>query len=338
MEILDSGKGQLLGWHDPEEHREWVNKNKSSLMKDKVMNLRRAVSEFVTDGAYIAIGGFGHVRIPMAAIYEIIREKKRGLVLSGKVGCHDVDSLIAADCVSKIEVGYCFGHELRGLSPASRRAVETGKLEVAAEWSNAAFQWRYKAAASGLPWIPGYVMLGTDTFKFSAAKAVKDPLSPSGRPICLIPACYPDVAIIHVHRCDIYGNCQIDNSLAMDFELARAARRLIITTEKVIPNSKIRDEPQRTCIPYFYVDAVVEVPYGCHPGNMPSCYYFDEAHIAEYLRMTRTVEGTADYFKKYVYDIGFDEYLQKIGGKAKLDYLKNLEEGKAEFVYPWLKS
>ncbi len=43
----------------------------------------------------------------------------------------------------------------------------------------------------------------------------------------------PDVAFIHVHRCDIYGNAQIDGILVEDFELSRCARRLIITTEEI---------------------------------------------------------------------------------------------------------
>jgi len=122
-------------------------------MEDKVTDLHEAISKFVHDGSYIAMGGFGHVRVPMAAIYEIIRQKKRNLMVSGKTAVHDLDVLIAADCVSKVEVAYSFGHELRGLSPASRRAVETGRVKVVTEWSNAALQWRFKAA-SGLPWIP----------------------------------------------------------------------------------------------------------------------------------------------------------------------------------------
>jgi 3-oxoacid CoA-transferase subunit A/glutaconate CoA-transferase subunit A len=337
MEVLDEGKGELLAWCDPDEHREWVRKNKSLSMKSKVMDLSEAISKFVHDGCYLAMGGFGHIRVSMAAIYEIIRQRKRDLVFAGKTAVHDIDVLIAAGCVSKVEVAYCFGHELRGLSPASRRAVESGKVKIAAEWSNAAFQWRFKAAASGLPWIPARILMGTDTFRRSAAKIVKDPFT--GKPICLIPACFPDVAIIHVHECDEYGNCRINGSLIMDFELARAAKRLIITTEKIIPNEKIREEPWRTCIPYFYVDAVVEVPYGCHPCNMPGYYYFDEEHMAEYLRSTLTEEGTKQYFDKYVYGVkDFNEYLELVGGVKKLKYLEALERGRARFTYPWISS
>ncbi|MEM2383714.1 MAG: CoA-transferase [Candidatus Bathyarchaeia archaeon] len=337
MDIIDEGCGELLGWCDPEDHREWVRKNKNTAMEEKVMSLREAITKFVNDGSYMALGGFGHVRVSMAAVYEIIRQKKRNLAVAGKTAVHDLDCLIAAGCVSKVEAAYSFGHELRGLSPASRRAVEEGRVKVVAEWSNAALQWRFKAAASGLPWVPAYIMMGTDTFKRSAAKIVKDPFT--GRPICLIPASFPDVAIIHVYRCDVYGNCQIDGALVEDFELARAAKRLIITAEEIIPNEKIREEPWRTVIPYFLVDAVVEVPFGCHPCNMPGLYYFDEEHISEYLQLTRTEEGTKHYFEKYVYGVNDHfEYLELVGGVKKMNYLRMLEQGKARFAYPWAKS
>ncbi len=85
-----------------------------------------------------SVDGFGHIRVSMAFIYEIIRQERRGLVMACKTAVHDIDLLIGAGCVSKVECAYAFGHELRGLSPAGRRAVESGKVKVVAEISNAA--------------------------------------------------------------------------------------------------------------------------------------------------------------------------------------------------------
>ncbi|HAL62415.1 MAG TPA: CoA transferase subunit A, partial [Chloroflexi bacterium] len=151
MEILVEGQGELIGWHDPDENRKWVLENKSRDLRDKRMSVKEAVSRFVHDGDFIAMGGFGHIRVSMAAIYEIIRQKKRNLVMAGKTAVHDIDILIGGGCVSKVEVAYCFGHELRGLSPAGRRAVESGQCQVIAETSNAGYQWRFLAAMMGLP-------------------------------------------------------------------------------------------------------------------------------------------------------------------------------------------
>jgi glutaconate CoA-transferase, subunit A len=328
MDVLQEGTGQLIGWHDPDSHRQWVRENKSRALVDKRMSVAEAVARFVHDGEYIASGGFGHVRVSMAAIYEIIRQRRRHLVMAGKTAVHDADLLIGAGCVDRIEVAYAFGHELRGLSPASRRMVETGQCEVVAEISNAGYQWRFMAAAMGVPFIPARNLLGTDTLARSSAKVVADPWT--GKPVCLLPAAHPDVAFIHVTRCDIFGNAQIDGTPIEDFELARAARRLIVTTEEIVPDDAIRDAPWRTVIPFFLVDAVVELPFGCHPCQMPRCYYFDEDHIREWLTRSKTAEGTEAYLEDYVFGVSdFDAYLAKVGGLPRLRYLKQVEDLRA---------
>jgi 3-oxoacid CoA-transferase subunit A/glutaconate CoA-transferase subunit A len=334
LRVLQGGEGELLGWHDPDENRRWVQKNKSRELRDKQMSAREAVSRFVKDGDFIASGGFGHVRVSMALVYEIIRQRKHGLALAGKTAVHDADIIISSGCVNRVEAAYTFGHELRGLSPASRRTVEEGRCKVVAEISNAGYQWRFLAGMMGIPFIPSRVLLGTDTLKHSSSKVVKDPFS--GKLVCLIPACYPDVAIIHVHRCDKYGNAQIDGILVEDFELSRAARRLIVTTEEIISNDRIRAEPWRTAIPFYVVDAVVEVPYGSHPCQMPILYYYDEEHIGEWLNLSRTPEGVDEYFDRYVHGVAtFEDYLELIGGVKKLSYLKKVEQLRAPMKAPW---
>ncbi|MBL7080297.1 CoA transferase subunit A, partial [Candidatus Bathyarchaeota archaeon] len=267
MKILEEGRGELLGWMDPDEARSWMTENKSRGLEDKRMNLREAVSRFTRDGDYFALGGFGHIRVSMAAIYEMIRQGRKGMTMAAKTAVHDIDVLIGGGVVSQVECAYAFGHELRGLSPTGRRAVEGGKVKVVGEISNAGFQWRFKAAAMGLPFMPTRSMLGSDTLRMSSSKVVEDPFS--GKPLCLLPACYPDFVFMHVHRCDIYGNAQIDGITIEDGELARAAKRLILTTEEIVDTEEIRDHPDRTAVPFYLVDAVVEVPYGSHPGNMP---------------------------------------------------------------------
>ncbi len=328
MSILEEGAGQLIGWHDPDDNRQWIRENKSRELRDKRMTVAQAVTEFVHDGDFLASGGFGHVRVSMALIYEIIRQGRQDLTMAGKTAVHDSDLLIASGCVNRIEVAYSFGHEIRGLSPASRRMVETGQCQVAGEISNAGYQWRFLAAMMGLPFIPSRNMLGTDTLKHSSAKVIEDPWT--GKPVCLLPACYPDVAIIHVHRCDQNGNAQIDGILIEDFELARAARRLILTCEEIIPEEKIRAEPWRTVIPFYLVDAVVETPYGAHPCHMPYHYYFDEDHIREWLERSKTAEGANEYLQQYVYGVeDFYAYLELIGGSRKLQQLKRVEQLRA---------
>lgn len=337
MNVIAEGQGELIGWHDPDDNRQWIAEHKSRDLRDKQMSVKAAVETFVHDGDFIASGGFGHIRVAMAVVYEIIRQRKRHLIMAGKTAVHDVDLLIGAGCVDKIEVAYAFGHELRGLSPAGRRAVETGQCKVAAEISNAGYQWRFLAGMMGIPFIPSRNLLGTDTLKRSSCKVVEDPWSK--KPVCLIPAAQPDVAMFHVPRCDKYGNAQIDGIIVEDFELARAARRVIVTAEEIVEEDVIRSQPHRTVIPFYVVDAVCEVQHGAHPTLMPYLYFFDEEHIGEWLDLARTPEGAAEYFEKYVYGVNsFDEYLERAGGIARLHYLRQVEQLKAPMNAPWLKS
>jgi acyl CoA:acetate/3-ketoacid CoA transferase alpha subunit/acyl CoA:acetate/3-ketoacid CoA transferase beta subunit len=333
---VQKGAGKLIGWHDPDENREWIIQNKPRGLTDKRMTVQEAVSKFVPDGSLLAMGGFGHVRVSMAIVYEIIRQRKQHLTMTGKTGVHDLDLLVGSGCVNTVEVAYSFGHELRGLSPASRRAVETGNCKVTGEISNAGFQWRFLAAMMGLPFIPTRVMLGTDTFAHSSAQIMVDPFS--GKQMCLLPACYPDVAVIHVPRCDKYGNAQIDGIMVEDFELSRAARHLIVTTEKIVDSKKIRQEPWKTVIPFYLVSAVTETPFGSHPCQMPYQYFFDEDHIGEWLSESATEEGVQRYLEKFVYGVkDFTEYLQCVGGTKKIQKLARIERFEEPMTAPWLK-
>ena len=72
MEVISEGKGELIGWHDPDEAREWVQKNKSRELKDKTMSARDAVSRFVRDGDFIASGGFGHDKALLQQYYPTV--------------------------------------------------------------------------------------------------------------------------------------------------------------------------------------------------------------------------------------------------------------------------
>ena len=86
-------------------------------------------------------------------------------------------------------------------------------------------------------------MLGTDTLKHSAAKVVEDPFT--GKPVCLIPALFMDVGLIHVHRADKYGNCQIEGISGFSIEMSRACKRLIVSAEEIVPTEETRRYPDR---------------------------------------------------------------------------------------------
>jgi glutaconate CoA-transferase subunit A len=183
---------------------------------------------------------------------------------------------------------------------------------------------RFKAAAMGVPFLPVHSMLGTDTLRRSAARVVACPFT--GEKLALIPALYPDVAAIHVHEADCYGNCRIRGTTVADLDVARAAKRLIVTCERPISNDEIRLDPSRTVIPFFCVDAVCEVPYGSYPGNMPYEYFSDEDHIRQWLTVEKDVEKFRAFLQEYIYGVeDFAEYWQRCGGLSRMQELRRQE-------------
>jgi glutaconate CoA-transferase subunit A len=198
--------------------------------------------------------------------------------------------------------------------------MESGEVEVC-EWTNYALAVRLRAAASGVPFLPARTSLGTDTFRRSAAKVIRCPFT--GETLVALPALYPDVAAIHVHEADRFGNARIRGTTVADLDLARASKSLILTCERIIPDDEIRSEPDRTAIPFFCVDAVCEVPYGSYPGNMPYEYYSDEAHLHAWLAAERDDASHAAFLERHVLGVEtFDEYLTICGGLERMRRLR----------------
>ena len=129
-----------------------------------------------------------------------------------------------------------------------------------------------------------------------------------------------------MHEADCFGNCRIRGTTVADMDLARAAQKLIITCVRLIPNSEIRNDPTRTVIPFFCVDAVCEVPYGSYPGNMPYEYFSDEKHLKQWL----AVESDIDAYKRFLDDhlfgvADFHGYLGACGGLRRMQELRRQE-------------
>ena len=328
MTPLPRGQGALFS--DPScEHARAFFSTKSRARQDKLTSVADAVRRLVHDGDYLAIGGFGADRIPTAVVHEVVRQKRQQLGVAGHTATHDFQILCAGNLtgrgqlLAKVDIAYVVGLEARGLSPHARRVMESGEVQFT-EWTNYILALRFKAAAMGLPFLPGRSMLGTDTFRHSAAKKIACPFT--GEELLAVPALYPDVAAIHVHEADCYGNCRIRGTSVADLDLARAAKKLIITCERLIPNDDIRQDPTRTVIPFWCVDAVCEVPYGSYPGNMPYEYFSDEAHLKQWLEAERDPAGYLRFLDEYLFGVkDFNGYLMKCGGLPRMQELRRQE-------------
>jgi glutaconate CoA-transferase, subunit A len=282
-------------------------------LREKVMSLSDAAS-FVQDGMSVGIGGSTMSRTPMAMIWELIRQKKRRLSCARCIVSTDGDLLIGSDVADEIVTSWFAQGILWGLSKVMRRHVESG-AKLYQEWSHMAIGMRLRAGAMGLPFMPTRAMLGSDIVgQRPETKTFDCPFT--GETLLLVPALNPDVAIIHVQRCDPYGNAQIDGLQFMDVDLAMAANRVILTTERIVSNDQIRRAPDQTKIPFFCVDAVVEVPFGSAPHECYGVYEPMMAHMEAYVAQVNgdPVGGMAAYLDKHFYGpSSWNDFLSLIG-------------------------
>lgn len=266
--------------------------------RDKRVGLPDAAA-LVRDGDVIGVGGCLYSRTPMAALMEVLRSGRQSLTLARSLTSYEAELFLVRGAATKIVTSWMGIGLPWGISKILRAHVEGGRATYE-EWSHLAVGLRFQAAAMGLPFLPTFSMLGSDLAEVNDVRVIDDPFT--GQPLCLIPALYPDVALIHVHRADRFGNAQISGYPFMDREIATAAQTVIVTCEEVVDTEEISRTADATVIPHFVVDAVVEVPYGAFPHECYGRYeaYFD--HFDDYVKMVGEGddEGVERYLGRYL--------------------------------------
>ena len=315
MQVIAAGRGECRK-PDPDGFRRFVRDHKPRGQVDKVISCREAIDRFVHDGDYLSYDTNVMVRGPSALMREIIRQKKRDLWVAAKFTAQDVTLLVAGGCVSRVDVGWL------EVGPVIQEALNEGRVKFI-EWSNGALAYRHLAGAMGVPFLPMRYLGGTDSFLSSGAKLAQDPFT--GENVVLVPAINPDVALIHVHQADRFGNSRIFGPGIAPVETAAAAKRVIISTEELVEPQEIRRAPGLTSIPYYMVDAVVDAPFAAYPGAMPGVYRADLPHFMEF-GAAQTSGRMSDYLQKWVYGVSsHEEMLEKLVGQPKLDQLRDAE-------------
>ncbi len=282
-------------------------------MPNKLMSLSEAISQYVHDGDTVYAAGFTHL-IPFAAGHEIIRQRKRDLVLARATPDLIYDQMVAAGCARKVIFSY-MGNPGVGSLRTVRKAIENGELEWE-EYSHFGMISRLQAGATGLPFMPIRQTAATDLERANPhIRRVIDPYS--GEELLTVPALNPDVAIVHVQRADASGNAHIWGIIGEQKEAAFAAKRVILTAEEIVDESLIRSDPNRTLIPGIVVDAVCHVPHACHPSYAQGYYDRDNAFYLAWDEISRSRESVQSWLDEWVYGLrNHEEYWQKLGAET----------------------
>ncbi len=218
-------------------------------MKNKITDAKTALSA-IKSGHTVMTGGFFDGGSPEFLFKNMKGHTARNLTLitndSGMDGrgidkyMHSVDGMI-----TKVYINYI------GRSSAVQRMLsENPDSVVLVPQGN--FAEKLRAGGSGIPAFYTPVGVGT-VIEEGKEKRIFD-----GREYILETAFHADVALVHAHRVDEYGNCYMRRA-AKNFNtlMAMAADYVIVEAEEIVPVGSI--ESDLISVPGAFINAIVKI-------------------------------------------------------------------------------
>lgn len=276
--------------------------NKSS----KVMTTKQAISRFVNDGDSLITGNYNE-SMPMSLLFEIIRQKKRGLTYYSQSGSFDGEFMAFSGCMEKMISAFVYkwgGSARGGIIEQYQRA---GKIQVE-DYTNFTYNARLAAGAFGYSCLPVFpAIMDSDVFKvrgFMGEKKFGVITCPfTGKETPVVPAANPDVCVLHVQRADKFGNAQHWGGLGSTVHACLASKKIIVSCEELVEPDIIKSSPHHTIVPGFRVSAVIEEPFGCHPFEIVGFRGLDTAMFS-LINQAFKIDGGLDvFFDEWIYGL-----------------------------------
>jgi acyl CoA:acetate/3-ketoacid CoA transferase alpha subunit len=294
--------------------------------ENKVVPLE-ALADLVVDGQSVAIGGSWFANHPMAAVRQLLRAGRRRLHAYTVVGSIDIDLLVGAGALEHLSFSMVT-LEAFGLAPSVRRAIEgrgkAGSRLGFTELTGLGLLVGLEAQGRGVPFLPYRGPFGSDIPARCPDLYATVTCPFTGEELTAVRAIQPDVALVHALRADAEGNAQWDGTSGPDVEMAKAARRVIVTCEEVVPRAEIVASAHMTKLPGWYVTAVVEAPFGAHPTSHVPRYASDPWQLLEYATVARG-DGYGAYLERLRSE-SEGGYRERVLGDGRGDVLRALVE------------
>ncbi|WP_048812955.1 CoA transferase subunit A [Acidilobus saccharovorans] len=256
----------------------------------KLTSLSEAAG-LVRDNDEVTISGMTFFRNPMALISAIIRAGVKNLSFVDREPGLGLDIMVASGAVNRVRAAMAtFEHY--GLAPTVRRKAEEGAISYLEDTCGAVIA-GLRAGAQGVPFMPTRGVVGSDLLKIHEAagtwKVIEDPFT--GEKLVAVRSIEPDVALIHVHVSDEYGNAMIMGPRFEDELKIRAAKMVILSAEKVVGSEELRkltrDLGLTLSATSLYVSAVVRAPEGAWPTGVYGLYEPDYGAIEAYYKAAK---------------------------------------------------
>jgi glutaconate CoA-transferase subunit A len=299
--------------------------------KPQKVTLKEAVA-LINDGDFLTFSGFTIWRRPMAFVYEMVRQGKKDLHLFEVNGGTHTEVLAGAGCIKMWESCWV-GHELYGkLGEAVARGQIEGSI-IVEDYSHAQCVARLLAGAYGLPFFPTALSMGTDILnpKFDNLKKaglrdgsnpkipmikydiIQDKMYNKGD-ILLMPAANPDWAIIYASQVGDEGTVRMFAQRYVDMEAIKAADKVIVIAEEIVPDSYLRQEPEKNMATGYAIDYVVELPWSAHPTGSQFYYDVDADFIKAFYTASKSKETFDQWAAEWIFGVAsHEEYIEKLG-------------------------
>ena len=295
------------------------------------VSLQEAAS-LIKDGDFLTFSGFTIWRRPMALVYELVRKRIKNLHLFEVNGGTHTEVLAGAGCIKIWESGY-IGQEMLGKLGEGIARGQISKSIIVDDYSHGQCITRLLAGAYGLPFLPTALALGTDILnpeydmlgkaglrdganpKIPKEKYVmfRDPFYDMGE-IALMPAANPDWALVYAPTVSEEGVVRVNAQTYTDAEVIRAADKVIVLAEEIVPNEYLRREPSRNLAAGFMVDYIVECPWGAHPTGSQGFYDTDADFIRSFYNASRSQDGFDRWAEEWIFGVAdHGEYLERLG-------------------------
>ncbi|MEQ8677416.1 MAG: CoA-transferase [Aggregatilineales bacterium] len=252
-------------------------------------------AQIVESGWTLALGGMTLYRRPAAFVYALLKrdEPPKNLTLLNFTAGYESDLLVGSGCVETVRSVY-FGLESFGLAPMFTDAASKGLVNIIEE-TEASIVMGIRATLAGVGFMPSRAWIGTDLPDLRRdVKTVIDPYTEET--LMAFPAIHIDCAVLHGLAADREGNVVLNNNLGIDMELVYAAKRVIVTVERLI--DRVEKQPETTIIPAPGVDYVSVAPRGAFPTSCFPDYPIDGETLMRYVDMCNAGE--------------FDQYVQQV--------------------------
>lgn len=285
----------------------------------KRVTLAEAVRATVEPGATLVFA-FTHNR-SHAAAFEVARQFRDrhclDLVATGLLEYASI--LSAAGAVRRMESAFA-GNTYPAPAPSRQLGQAIDEAEGSdPDWTNLTMTLRLMAGAMGWPFIPTASLAGSDLWNRPGRAEVQDPFG--GKPTPVVSALRPDIAFLHVPIADTLGNAVVHPPDAEESWGVWAARRVVVTAERVVTPGELRRLGPRVGIPGHLVDHVVEAPYGAHPQGqfvwsaeegVPS-YAEDYEFRLALRRLSRDPRALRAWVEDWVFSTDHEGYVRRLG-------------------------